>query len=47
VKTFLCVDPLGSVKALEKTGFQLIEEKKRQAFGRVCLCRKYFYDKRP
>jgi len=33
----------GSIKALEKAGFNFIEKKERQAFGRTCLCREYYY----
>jgi [ribosomal protein S5]-alanine N-acetyltransferase len=33
----------GSVKALEKAGFNFIEEKERNAFGRICICIEYHY----
>lgn len=39
-------DNTGSIKALEKAGFRFIKEKERQAFGRSCLCREYYYYKK-
>lgn len=38
-------DNRGSCRILEKAGYELVEEKEKKAFGRLCLCRVYKKEK--